>query len=247
MISVIICSIDPQRFAAVKSVYTAALGQEPWELIGIHDAKSLADGYTRGIAASKGENLILSHDDIEILSPDFSGRLKCHLEKYDLIGVAGTSRLAAPDWGSSGPPFTFGQVAHFNENGTISVNIFGTPRRAVGGIQAMDGLFLAVRRSVFSTVMFDAQEFDGFHLYDLDFTYAAYRAGCKLAVVNDINLLHASHGSYSEAWIRYAERFERKWLEGVERPTRRFNLSVVNVPTRAEAAERMVPPYWDSP
>jgi hypothetical protein len=36
------------------------------EIIGIHDARSLADGYNRGIAQSRGEHIILSHDDIEI-------------------------------------------------------------------------------------------------------------------------------------------------------------------------------------
>ena len=34
--------------------------------------------------------------------------------------------------------------------------------------------------------------FDGFHHYDLDFSYSAYRAGFRLAVVNDICIYHAS-------------------------------------------------------
>jgi hypothetical protein len=50
MISVIICSIEQSKYAAVSSMYEQMLAGDEHELIPISDAKSLAEGYNRGIA-----------------------------------------------------------------------------------------------------------------------------------------------------------------------------------------------------
>lgn len=40
----------------------------------------------------------------------------------------------------------------------------------VAGIAALDGVFVACRRAAAAAVAYDAATFDGFHLYDLNFT-----------------------------------------------------------------------------
>jgi Glycosyltransferase like family len=245
MFSVITCSIDAKRFAGVKEMYERNFKDQDWELIRIDDAKSLAEGYTRGLAKSRGDQLIFSHDDIDIFSPDLPQRLKTHLSNFDVIGLAGTSRLIGPDWIWAGPPYIFGQVCSPHPTGRISVNIMGAPRPVVGNIQAIDGLFMAARRSVFSKISFDAATFDGFFLYDLDFSYRAYSSGLKVAVANDICALHASPGNFGETWNVYAEKFHLKWLNNRTRMKRRpFAGTVVVVADRAEAMEVMTPAYW---
>jgi GT2 family glycosyltransferase len=245
MISLIICSIDPARFAAVEAMYRSAFGDEPWEMIDIHDARSLAEGYNRGAARSRGQTLIFSHDDIEILSPGFAQRVKSHLERFDLIGVAGTSRLINGYWASAGAPYIFGQVCHVQSDQKVRVDIYGTPRPAVGGIQALDGLFLAARRSLLDKVSFDAVTFDQFHLYDLDFSFAAYRAGFQLGVVNDINILHRSLGKFDHVWAEYGKRFEAKWRAHLHPgPQAMHRWTGVIVQSHEHALEVMNPPYW---
>ena len=70
-ISIIICSADPQLFAKVCANYRPALLRSvSHEIIGIHDACSLCEGYNRGIARASGDVLVFSHDDIEIVTPD---------------------------------------------------------------------------------------------------------------------------------------------------------------------------------
>ena len=104
---------------------------------------------------------------------------------------------------------------------------------------------MAARRSIFPPITFDSGTFDGFHLYDLDFSYSAYRAGLKLAVVNDICVMHASGGNYDETWKRYAGKFQEKWFAGRPfPPRRRFQWTLVDAANRAEALEVMTPPYW---
>src|SRR5271168_4354609 len=123
MISVIICSIDPAKFVAVEAMYRAAMGDEPWELIGIHDARSIAEAYNRGFARSRGETVIFSHDDVEVLNPDFPRRITGHVARFDMIGVAGTDCVIGARWKAAGASHWFGQIAHHWKDGKFLVNI----------------------------------------------------------------------------------------------------------------------------
>ena len=240
MVSVIICSINDQRFAAVHANLSSLLAGKAHEIIRISDARSLAQGYTRGFAASRGEQIIFCHDDIEILTPEFASRLDEHLKSFDIVGVAGTNRLVAWHWGAAGPPYVFGQVAHVHSTEGFVVDILGTPARSIGGIHAMDGVFLAARRQVLEKVSFDAETFDGFHHYDLDFTFASYLAGFRLGVVNDIPIIHGSKGQHDAEWRKYAERFRLKYAGRLQRQAPRPSAnSWVHVRTKPEVLEVM--------
>jgi hypothetical protein len=245
MISVIVCSNDPNRFESVKGMYERSFRGVEWQLLGIHDAKSLAEGYNRAIAKSTGEIIVLSHDDVEIFSPEPAQRLLKHLETFDLVGVAGTSRLVHPYWPSAGHPHIFGQIVHVLSDGKLNLDVFGAPFPVVDGIQALDGVFMAGRRPIFQQIQFDAEMFDGFHLYDLDFTYRAFSAGLRIGVVNDICLLHRSGGKFRDDWPTFARRFVGRHFPGGApfRPERAVwaAISVNNLP---EALEVMTPPYW---
>lgn len=212
MISIIICSIDQSKFDRVTRNYTELLHGGPFEIVGIHDAKSLCEGYSRGIQKSSGSILIFSHDDIEILSPDFKDKLKRYLSLYDVIGVAGTSCLIDGTWTAALYPHLHGQVAHHNpDTGEYAVSVYGAKTRVAENIQALDGLFFAANRRVTDKVRFDAALFDGFHFYDLDFTFAAHLAGFRLAVCNDIVIAHASTGPAGAKWAEYRMRFINKY------------------------------------
>ncbi len=205
MLSVVVCSIDPEKQQAIRAEYERAAG-EPHEFILINDARSLAEGYNRGFAQSRGEIIVFSHDDIEIHSTGLGPRLCAALEKLDLVGVAGTSRLAGVKWVSAGQPYLHGRLTHVS-NGERWVNYYGSPSNE---IEALDGVFLAARKTLCAAVPFDQTTFDGFHFYDLDFTHRAFLAGFKVGTC-DLDLVHHSVGSYDdENWQRYAERFLAK-------------------------------------
>lgn len=211
MISIIICSIDSNKFTKVIQNYAVLLQGVDYEIIGIHDAKSLAEGYNRGVSQSSGSILIFSHDDIEILTPDFSNKLLNTLERYDIVGVAGTSCLTSAVWLEAWQPFIHGLVVlpDSRDKGYV-INVYGVEGLVTENIQALDGLFFATTRHVVESLRFDEINFDGFHCYDLDFTFGAYLAGYRLAVNNEITIIHESEGSYNEAWRKYSERFMLK-------------------------------------
>lgn len=223
MISIIICSVNPEKFKKITLNYADLMGDEPFEIIGIHDAKSLCEGYNRGIRESAGDFLIFSHDDIEILSPDFLTRLKIHLNNFDVVGLAGTDMVVDGCWLSAGVPYLYGQVADQDEAGyVVSFYDFGNAvhqgKVATNGMQMLDGLFFAMRGSVVRQVLFDEQNFDGFHGYDADFTYSAFLAGFSLAVCTDLAVIHYSNRSFDSAFQYYNQRFVAKHAATIANP-----------------------------
>ena len=212
--SIIVAGRDAQRRAAITAQLRERFKNCRYEILYVNDPPSLAAAYNTAIAQAASEQIILMHDDAEILNADAPERIRAHLQNYDLIGVAGTTRLVSGVWSHSGQPFIFGQVANpaaapVREGYTLCV--FGGVAAIAGGIQALDGVFMAGRRETFQRVPFDEEMFDGFHLYDTDFSFRAYQAGLKLGVANDVHLFHASVGTYDGVWREYHERFLRKY------------------------------------
>jgi GT2 family glycosyltransferase len=248
MISVIVCSIDDARLGQIERMYRHALKGVEMEFIGVKSPVSLAAGYNDAAARSKGEILLFSHDDLYVLRMGLAATIQKALATYDLLGVAGTTRLVNAKWTSAGPPHLFGQIAHqLQANQPFRVNIYCAPTRTVGHIQAIDGVFMAARRALWEKNPFDPIAFDGFHLYDIDFSYSAFRAGAKICVCNDISLVHHSIGQFSaDAWKKYAERFMQKYGEFLPPHKERFfQWSGHFVDTAEEALAIMTPGYWD--
>ncbi|MEO6975810.1 MAG: glycosyltransferase [Gallionella sp.] len=172
-IFIIFCSISDTKAQTTEQHYRDLLGNEPHEIIIIRDASSLAEAYNRGIDRATGDVLIFSHDDIEFLDPaTWLPWLKTHMVNFDVVGLAGTTRLISSAWANAGPPYTFGQIAELDgQDAPYRVLICSVPAPTVLGIQGLDGLFFAVKRQVVQRIRFDEKNFDGFHCYDTDFSY----------------------------------------------------------------------------
>ena len=210
-VSVIICSIHPERFDRACANLRALLAPVPHEIIGIHDARSLCDGYNRGAARASGDVLLFSHDDVEIVTPDLAPRLLAHLRSFDLVGIAGTTQLLGGNWISAGWPHLRGQVgSRTAQPSRLMTSVFGLQPGPVAPVEALDGVFFAARREVVDRIRFDEETFDGWHLYDLDFSFSAHLAGFRAAVCQDVCLIHDSRGDYRADWQRYVDRFEAK-------------------------------------
>ena len=215
-VSVIICSIDPVRFARVTAMYERLLAEVPHEIIGIHDAHSLCEGYNRGLRRARNDVVVFSHDDIEIVSADFAARLLQSLASHDVIGIAGTRKLMGAAWHLAGHPHLQGQVGALAEGGGYLVPIYGVTQPESGGLQALDGLFFAARRDIARRIGFDEATFDGWHFYDLDFSFRAWIEGLDCATCNHLLIVHHLVGQYDEKWHKYALRFLDKHKGRVE-------------------------------
>lgn len=211
-ISVVICSVDQAKFAAASRSFARALGDWGHELVGIHDARSLAEAYNRALRACRGEIVVFSHDDVEVLSPGLGGALARAFEQADVVGIVGTERLAGPAWGWAGREPARGRIVQPATQGEgLELHVFGVPGGVATGLQALDGVFLAVRREQALALGFDEQAYDGFHLYDIDFTYRAFRQGLRVGVTPEVLLRHDSRGGFDERWSSYANRFRARF------------------------------------
>jgi len=114
-------------------------------------------------------------------------------------------------WESAGDPYAFVLIsAPVPDSIGYETILRGGGPLVVSAIQALDGVFMAMRRNVAVSIPFDEALFDHFHLYDLDFSFRAYQAGFALAVCRDILVLHQSMGKFDAVWEKYRRRFEEK-------------------------------------
>jgi hypothetical protein len=209
-VSVLICSASPERFAAAETMYHRLLAEVPHEIIAIRDARSLAEGYNRALRQARHDVVVLAHDDVAILNPDFAARLLRGISRHDLIGVAGTRKLVGGAWHFAGYPQLAGQVGMPGSDGGYVVTLYDVAEPETKGLQALDGLMLATHRETALRLGFDEVTFDGWHHYDLDFSLRASQEGLDCASCNDILAVHGSQGSYDEHWLKYAQRFLAK-------------------------------------
>lgn len=208
--SVITCSVNDAKFQQMVECYKIALAGEDYEIIRIADATGLAEGYDRGVKLSRGGHVIFSHDDAAPIRP-IGAKLRQHLRTVDIVAGAGTDRLDGPAWFTAGPPHVFGQVLNRLPNQQqMLLTVYGVPSALVPNIMAFDGFWFACNREVLDVISFDPQMCDGFHMYDVDFSYRAYLRGMRVAVACDLSLCHASTGGYGDPKWKPASK---KWLE----------------------------------
>lgn len=204
--SVVICSVNPEKYARIEKRYRELIPAAKLQLIGIHDALGLAEAYNRGIKQSVGQILIFSHDDIEILNDDFAYVVSKHLSCFDAIGVAGTTLLNGPAISWSGHQHARGWVTHLTQSKKYSVGVNGLTMQHAAGAQALDGVFIAVKGDIARKSLFDERAV-GFHFYDVEYSYSLYKQGYAVVVVSDIRLTHESSGNFDANWQTCAANF----------------------------------------
>lgn len=193
------------------------VGDTPCEYIRIDNQDnrhSLGAAYNEGVARASGDILVFMHEDVFFMEGDWGGVLqrKFSDSAVGLIGVAGTSYLFAdpPGWVVAGRPYIHGHVVHELEDGRrFDLTVFSWEKEDAE-VVAVDGLLFAIPKTLFSTIRFDQETFDGFHFYDLDIAMQVRRTH-RLLVTRDLLVKHCSGGSFDGTWQKYAARFVEKY------------------------------------
>ncbi len=254
VIDAVICSIDDAKFASVSNNLMEMLG--PLGLISITrvpDAKSMCEGYNRGATQGNNDWIVFCHDDIRVLHVECPTFIAA-LENLDVFGVAGATQFVDANWYTADPHRMFGSVfapgiivdddgnrrldpAHFDHQ------IFGRGGPIVSGAQALDGLFLACRRSVWEELRFSEELLTGWTCYDVDFSYRASLYRNRVGILTDLLLFHVSRFElWEEAkvthWFNTQELLNKKFRLPCDRPRycKHDTVSYPALPTAAEAA-----------
>jgi GT2 family glycosyltransferase len=216
MISVIVCSRqDPANTLHERNVKKTAVGTvEYLRIDNRQPGRGICAIYNSGIAKAHNDIVVFMHEDAFFMEKGWDTVLVKKFEEpsIGLVGIAGTQYLFAehPGWVAAGRPFIRGKVIHETRNGeNFHMTVFSWDDKDAD-VVAVDGLFFAVRRSLFDRITFDEATFDGFHFYDLDICMQV-RKTHRLIVTPDIIIKHQSGGSFDAAWQKYAERFLKKY------------------------------------
>lgn len=234
MISVVVCSRDPQPCRRLEENIRETAGAAH-EFIRVDNAAgnlSIFEAYEEGRSRAEGDILCFCHEDILLHTDGWGKRVAAHFDarpEIGLLGVTGGTALPlcpAPWW--SAPPCNEHLVNLLQHwpSAEIPARPYRNPlpdppprsrdcthpdgpvlRRAV----AVDGLWFCVRAALFDEIAFDTDTFDGFHAYDVDLCLQVGRLS-GVAVVFDILVEHFSAGDLrGEGFYEASLALSRKW------------------------------------
>jgi hypothetical protein len=180
---------------------------------------SLGKVYNEVIDISK-ENpaiLVFVHDDILITDLFWNKTLRNELEKFDIVGLAGTTRRHTnqASWCMIDPEliqcedeeYLSGIVAHGKKFPPKNIGVFGDVGKKC---KLMDGLFLATysKTLIENNLKFD--ERFNFHFYDLDFCRQAELLNLSMGTIA-ISVVHGSENTYDDNWKLMYNEYLKKW------------------------------------
>lgn len=185
------------------------------------DQDSIFEAYSRGVTlcdADEEDIIILCHDDLQILSnhQEFLAALSiCIDKKTGIVGPAGTTLLGedAVWWNQNrwAAKLHRGSVKHqvirAHDHSTV---IEDTSYGPCGQVAVLDGLFLAARKEVWTTVGLNKPDyFEGsWDFYDIHYTSKANELGYKNYAI-PLDLIHMSRGELvgRDSWHKNREAF----------------------------------------
>ncbi|NIJ54361.1 glycosyltransferase [Dyadobacter arcticus] len=222
MISVIICSVDPQDLSVVKENIEKTIGTK-YEIIAFdnsQDQKGICEIYNLGIQRAKYEYLCFMHEDIEMLTAEWGVKVIEIFEKnkeLGLFGIAGGGykSLVPSSWYNAdleiNGQFYCNLIQGFKYGGKKEFLDHRNPKNErLSLVATIDGCWMCARKSILPAKAFDQNLLTGFHGYDIDFSLTVGQKH-QVAVTYDILLKHFSEGTFSKQWEDAILKIHKKW------------------------------------
>lgn len=211
MISVVICSVNKALAAQVKRNIDITIGV-PWELVLLDNSvlkKSICEIYNMGAQRAKFDILCFVHEDVLMNTPDWGKLISGYFasdKDLALIGLAGSKykSKALSGWTTGIPEFDCCNIIHRDPSGAEhKIYLNPQPGSHLQKTLTIDGVFMCCRKPVWESIRFNEALLKGFHLYDIDFSFAVSRKYAA-AVTYEIELVHlTSGGDYGDSWVHY--------------------------------------------
>jgi hypothetical protein len=171
------------------------------QLLVAHGQPSITVAYNRILAAFSAQDplpdaLVLLHEDLEIIDPDFEVKVAWELECPDvaLVGVAGGRGVTSLAWWEA--PERFGH--QLTDSGPLELG----PRR--GDVDSLEGSLLVFSRWAIDHLRYD-ERLTGFHCCD-EICIRAVRAGRAVKVADIDTHHHTVVGAFK------SEAARREWF-----------------------------------
>ena len=172
--SFIVCSQNRKKTKELERQIETCLGDKE-QVICIMNSTSIAKGYNDGARMARNPVLVFLHDDVKLrFSREEWDKFLQEVNKAGngIGGVAGFRKVELDANGSLWPPiggFGSGGCLHESEN-SVWYTTFGL----FGHTLTVDGIFLAMTRTVFDELDGFDTGYPGWHWYDTDITFRSH-------------------------------------------------------------------------
>lgn len=219
MISVIVCSISKPLLNNLQANIQNTIGVS-FEIIAADNTEKnegICAVYNRAAAQALYPYLCFVHEDVFFETKNWGAIIEQYFTnpKIGLIGLAGgdTKSYVPTSWSTS---------YYFNEINIIQHSPSGKVKGANSSahfintaglfkeVVAIDGVFMCVRRDIFSDHRFDEFNLKGFHGYDVDFSLQLF-GKYSIIVIADMVVHHFSEGNKNKKWVESALTISKKW------------------------------------
>ena len=207
-----------------QSMQEHAFGGPDWSAsleIETNNKRGLCEVYNEFIEKSdRYDAIIFVHDDVTIDSVNFIDRTLSGLQIYDVVGVAGGSRIKNNTpilWHLMTDKVTHSGIVfhpHHEYKEFCFPTIFGPRPKEVA---VLDGVYLAVNpKTLFEKEIKFDENLKGFHHYDIKFCIDCKLAGLSLGTL-DINIIHQSPGlDVYDDTFKDSEKYMKEFLNEIK-------------------------------
>ena len=220
MLSIIICSISPERLLQVSQNIHETIGVE-YEIVALDNRErnwSIARVYNEGARKANYSFLFFVHEDVKFHTQDWGRFIENKLSEPDcgVVGFAGSkARLNCYSGWMQDYRWVCACMYQKDKTETKLEVAHATLERPFEEVVVLDGMGLFVRKEVWEQFPFDEATLTGFHCYDLDFTLqiaASKRYKNYVCCTVQVLIEHFSLGNYNEDWYHETIRIHKlKW------------------------------------
>jgi glycosyltransferase involved in cell wall biosynthesis len=175
---------------------------------------SLTEVYNKILLQSHNDILVLCHDDIYFDSKNWGQKILNHFKRkpeYGILGLAGTTIMSKSGrWWEDFSKMK-GIVNHEHGGKKWESRYSASSGNQIDDVVLVDGLFIVVNRKKIKEKF--NEEINGFHFYDVDFSFRNFIKDVKIGVVYDIRVTHKSIGQTNEQWEKNREIFAEKYKD----------------------------------
>jgi hypothetical protein len=214
MISVVYCTRQSNQEHKEHLIKSSGLGKNIEIIEIVNNGESLTTCYNRGLKQAKHNIIVYCHDDLVIETKSWGDKLIKLFKRnpeFGIIGVAGTKYLSQSGKWWENPKKMYGRVAHTHEGKTWLSTYSADLGHELEEVVVCDGVWFAVDKTKIKKTF--NENVEGFHFYDVTFSFENYIAGSKVGVTTAIRINHKSIGMTNEAWEKNRVDFSEAYQE----------------------------------
>lgn len=177
--------------------------------------RSLSQVYNEGMRLARYPIICFIHDDITFDTPNWGRKLLRNFRDYPdfgIIGVAGTTHLMDGKWWTDRKAMK-GIVNHSDGYKRWVSRFSVDQEERIHDVIILDGVFMAIDKRKIKHLW--DESFQGFHFYDLAFTFTNFLDGVRVGVMTNIRITHRSVGKTNAAWEANKIKFERMFEDSL--------------------------------